>query len=150
MDKQPTPTSLPDCIGKVILIVDENRGMQELLSLILEQEGLYQVSHVSRAAQALPVAHAIHPDLLIIAYELADRTGLQLYRQLQACQEQQNTPCIFLSAPLALPELQFYPFWNVQEPFRLDDLLKTTQQALSISALLEKGKQGGNKEGIET
>jgi len=80
-----------------ILVVDDDRGIQELVAVNLSQAG-----HIVQVADDAEIAHAFVreelPDLMLIDWMLPGMSGLQLARQLRADQRTAALPLIMLTA----------------------------------------------------
>ena len=77
-----------------ILIVEDEATVAEVVARYLAREG-YTVRRVADGAQALPVARAFRPDLVILDIMLPHRSGMEICRELRA---QGNTAIIMLTA----------------------------------------------------
>ena len=77
-----------------ILIVEDEATVAEVVARYLAREG-YTVRRVADGAQALPVARAFRPDLVILDIMLPHRSGMEICRELRA---QGTTPIIMLTA----------------------------------------------------
>jgi len=66
----------------VVLVVDDERGMRETISDILQPEGL-DVRTASSGADALRVRREAEPALAVVDYRLPDVTGMELAVQLK-------------------------------------------------------------------
>lgn len=64
-----------------ILLIENDPGLLEMLTLILEQEG-YRVSHYTCAEHALRI-ESESPDIAILDYRLPGMDGLALLEQLR-------------------------------------------------------------------
>ena len=79
-----------------ILVVDDDDSIREFVAMALEDEG-YQVVTASQGAQALQVAAATPPDLILLDMRMPVMDGWEfarIYRQ-QSCP---HAPIIILSA----------------------------------------------------
>lgn len=111
-----------------LFIVAEDKGMREMLTALLKTEGFERVLAFSSKIDILNMAEAVIPDVYIIDYECPGMTGLELYEQLLA--KGGYVPCIFLNAPPSLLEWKHRPIWNLEEPFRIGELLAYVRDAL--------------------
>jgi cobalt-zinc-cadmium efflux system membrane fusion protein len=115
----------------VILAVDDDDVLRQVLGRVLTRAG-HKVYTAAGVAQALDVAKQHPPDLALVDLSLPDGDGVELGRQLQACQA--GLPLILLTAyPLRLrdnPELA-RPFARVlTKPADLDELRDAVAKAL--------------------
>ncbi|HHX74470.1 MAG: response regulator transcription factor [Firmicutes bacterium] len=79
--------------GERILIVDDEKEISELVRLYLEREG-YEVLVAGTGQQALDLAFAQNPDLIILDIVLPDLDGYTVCRELRT---RSTAPIIFLS-----------------------------------------------------
>ena len=71
-----------------VLIVDDNGTFLGAARALLEREGLCVVGVASTAAEALPLAAELQPDVVLVDIALAGESGFELTRRLA----QQNRP----------------------------------------------------------
>ncbi len=74
-----TPSSSAE---KLVLVVDDDRGVRELLQIILQKEG-FRSDSAEDGAEALEKARALHPDLILLDLMLPKANGLEIVRELQ-------------------------------------------------------------------
>lgn len=115
-----------------LFVVAEEKGIRDTLTAILQTEGFEHVLAFAHAADVLQMAEAVIPDVYIIEYDFPGMTGLQLYEQLQATGP--YVPCIFLDAPVSLIEWNHRLVWNLDEPFRIGELLNCVRNALHYAS----------------
>lgn len=111
-----------------IFIVAEDRGLREMLTALLKTEDFERILAFSHTTDILNMAEAVIPDVYIIDYDCPGMTGFELYGQLQA--KSGYVPCIFLDAPASLVEWNHRPVWNLEEPFRISEVLGCVRDAL--------------------
>lgn len=80
-----------------ILIVEDEPGMIELLTVALEDEG-YEISIASNGEQGLKKVDDEEPDLIISDVMMPDMNGYDFCQQLRANPKTTATPFIFLTA----------------------------------------------------
>ncbi|MHB0996744.1 MAG: response regulator [Elusimicrobiales bacterium] len=78
MENQPPSSSAE----KLVLVVDDDRGVRELLQIILQKEG-FRSESAEDGAEALEKARALHPDLILLDLMLPKANGLEIVRELQ-------------------------------------------------------------------
>jgi CheY-like chemotaxis protein len=64
------------------LIIDDNESFVEIVSGLLEQEGLSVVGVASTCADALRLFEAVRPDVVLVDIFLGEESGLKLARRL--------------------------------------------------------------------
>lgn len=81
----------------VIVVVEDNQDINDLLSLILEEEG-YQVISVTDGLAALAAAREHRPDLITLDLALPGKDGWAVARELQEDPVTENIPILVISA----------------------------------------------------
>ena len=81
----------------LIVVVEDNRDINDLLSLILEEEG-YRVVSVTDGREALEAAREHKPDLITLDLALPGKDGWALARELQEDPTTENIPILVISA----------------------------------------------------
>ena len=125
---------------KQILIVEDHPESEELLRMILEDEG-YRVQSVETGCEAIRKivsaskngSSAFRPDLILLDLRLPDMNGVDVIKELRKCQTE-VPPVIFLSAdpPKALSEAaNSVGASAVRKPFEFDDLFRAIRIALA-------------------
>jgi len=87
---------------KRVLIVEDNPTSMDFLRELVEAEG-YRVLAATTGSEALSVAGAEHPDLILMDIQLPGIDGLTVTRALKAQQGTKEIPIVGISA-YALPE----------------------------------------------
>lgn len=67
---------------KLILVVDDDRGVRELLQIILQREG-FRTEVAEEGAEAIQKARSCAPDLILLDLMLPKANGLEVVRELQ-------------------------------------------------------------------
>ncbi|MGO8685078.1 MAG: response regulator [Thermoleophilia bacterium] len=80
-----------------ILVVDRDANAQRLVAADLEGEG-YSIVRAATGEQAVRMACAHPPDLIILEQTLPDRTGLDVRRTLQQAAKTRDISCLVLNA----------------------------------------------------
>ena len=94
-----------------ILMVDDDRDLQEVLRILLEGEG-YRVFSAFRGPDGLELADRERPDLILLDVMMPDATeGFHVVWQLRGREEAyfQEVPVIMLTAIHQRTALRFYP-----------------------------------------
>lgn len=82
---------------KKILVVDDDPGILDALSVILEDSG-YQVNATPRGEDTLSRTASFHPDLILLDVLLSGSDGRQICRQLKSDSATSHIPVIMISA----------------------------------------------------
>jgi two-component system, OmpR family, alkaline phosphatase synthesis response regulator PhoP len=80
-----------------ILVVDDEADIRELVRLNLAREG-YEVLECESGEQALSLAHAQTPDLVVLDLMLPGMDGLEVCRKLKTDPKTAPTPIVILTA----------------------------------------------------
>jgi DNA-binding response OmpR family regulator len=113
---------------KCILIVDDEHRIGKILALSLRLSG-YEAISVNSGAEALEIAEAQNPDLMLLDIVMPDMNGFQVLERLRSFSK---LPVIAFSArsengPKAL-ELGANSF--VAKPFKVDDMVMRVKRIL--------------------
>jgi DNA-binding response OmpR family regulator len=110
--------------GKKVLVVDDDDGIRDAVSLILEEEG-YIVACASRGEEIYDAVQDFKPDIILLDVLISGSDGRILCRQLKQKEESKNIPVIMISAhPSAAAAVQHCGAdMFVAKPFDLDTLL---------------------------
>lgn len=79
-----------------ILLVEDDDGWRQLITRWLEARGC-AVSSCARAADALPLARRVKPELAILDYELGDAKGTAVCAALRAEPGLERVPIVILT-----------------------------------------------------
>ena len=114
---------------KTILVVDDELGSAEVLSLILEEEG-YRAFCAVNGQLALAQAREVVPDLVIVDYMMPLMNGAEFARALRADPQFAHTKIILNSG---LPELAIRDQFEgydafLRKPFKVETLLTLVRQ----------------------
>ncbi len=117
--------------GPRVLVVDDEAGITELVSMALRYEGLtVEVAHTGR--DALRVVGEFHPHLLVLDVMLPDFDGFEVIRRLSG--DQPRVPVIFLTARDGLEDkLRGFTLGGddyITKPFSVEELVVRTRAVL--------------------
>lgn len=116
-----------------ILIVDDEIGVRELLSEVLQDEG-YSISLAENASQARDLHQAKRHDLILLDIWMPDTDGVTLLKE-WAAQQQLSAPVIMMSGhatiETAVEATRIGATDFLEKPIALNKLLQTVQLALS-------------------
>ena len=85
-------------MGKRVLVVDDDRVIQQLLEVNLELEGYEVVATAADGKEALQKISELKPDLVILDIMMPKMDGLEVCRRLRADPDLAKIPVILLSA----------------------------------------------------
>ncbi len=116
-----------------ILIVDDEIGVRELLSEVLQDEG-YSVSLAENAAQARDLHLSKRHDLVLLDIWMPDMDGVSLLKE-WAAQQKLTTPVIMMSGhatiETAVEATRIGAIDFLEKPIALTKLLQTIESALT-------------------
>ncbi|WVN41819.1 response regulator [beta proteobacterium MWH-UniP1] len=119
-----------------ILIVDDEIGVRELLSEVLQDEG-YAVSLAENAAQARDLHSTKHHDLVLLDIWMPDMDGVSLLKE-WAAQQRLTVPVIMMSGhatiETAVEATRIGAIDFLEKPIALTKLLQTIESALTRQA----------------
>lgn len=85
--------------NSTILVVDDNKDIRDLITLILEDEG-FTVIAVAGGEAALDSMHATHSDLVLLDIMMPEMSGYEVLRKIRADKESSinQTPVLMITA----------------------------------------------------
>lgn len=119
---------------KKILVVDDDEGILEALSFILEDSG-YVVEKTADGKVAPKKALSFQPDLIILDYLLSGIDGLTVCKKIKSDIKTKNIPIILISAnPNAKKVIKKCGVNDfIEKPFDIDKLLKKVEVIIKTS-----------------
>ncbi|MGH2784441.1 MAG: response regulator transcription factor [Actinomycetota bacterium] len=84
--------------GKGVLVVDDDRVIQQLLEVNLELEGYQVVGTASDGREAIALAEKLKPDLILLDIMMPKMDGLEVCRHLKSDPNLAKIPVVLLSA----------------------------------------------------
>ena len=119
---------------KRILICDDDPVILRLLQVNLELEG-YDVLLAHHGEQAIEVATAEHPDLVILDIMMPKLDGYQTCERLKANDETKEIPVVFLSAKAQQTDIDRGKEFGVADyltkPFDPNDLIDVVERLIN-------------------
>jgi CheY-like chemotaxis protein len=108
-----------------VLVVDDDAGISAVIQVALEDEG-YQV-YTAVNGEAVHVAHAVQPDLILLDLMMPGMDGVEVSRRLRADPSTAPIPIVAMSAHGRLQATAGVMAANdrLPKPFTLDDLYAT-------------------------
>ena len=117
-----------------ILVVDDSLTIRRALELILEPEG-YELRLAASGKEALEIAHAFDPELILLDYVLPDMRGPDVCAALEEIPHTQNTPVVLVSAKGTSIRQAYQDARNVvsyiTKPFKPQVILSVVAHALA-------------------
>ena len=119
---------------KRILICDDDPAILRVLQVNLEVEG-YETLLAHHGEEALEVANAEKPDLIILDIMMPRLDGYQTCERLKAADETKDIPVVFLSAKAQASDIEKGKTYGVADyltkPFDPDTLVETIERLLA-------------------
>ena len=116
-----------------VLIVDDDKVIQQLLEVNLELEG-YEIAKASDGEEALQQVEAFRPELVLLDVMMPKMDGREVCRRIKSNADTKGIPVIFLSARAQEMDvssgLELGASAYVTKPFDPVDLIETVQKVL--------------------
>ena len=84
--------------GKRVLVVDDDRVIQQLLEVNLELEGYQVAGTAADGREAIKMAEELKPDLILLDIMMPKMDGLEVCRHLKSDPKLAKIPIVLLSA----------------------------------------------------
>jgi two-component system response regulator PilR (NtrC family) len=125
-----------------ILVVDDERSMQEFLEIFLRDEG-YHVALAGGLREALGQLEADEFDLVISDIQMPDGSGLEVLRAAQASSPETLVIMItaFASTETALGAMKEGAYDYITKPFKVDEIRIVVEKALEKKVLASENRR---------
>ena len=128
-------------VGMKVLIVDDIAESNDVLAITLESEG-YEVAAAMSGEEALQIAEAYLPDLVLMDVRMGGIDGFDTCRRLKNNKVTSNIPVIFITASARTKDIEEGFSCGgvdyVTKPFRQGEVLARVRAHLHIRRLLER------------
>jgi two-component system nitrogen regulation response regulator NtrX len=128
-------------VEPVVLVVDDEEGIRESLSGVLEDEG-YRVVTSGTGEDALKMIQEQTPDLVILDVWLPNMDGIQALQEIKTFKR--DIPVIMISGhgtiEVAVKATRMGAYDFLEKPLSLERVLLSTKRALERSALERENK----------
>ena len=125
----------------LVLIVDDEEGIRESLSGVLEDEG-YRVVTAGTGEDALKMMQEQSPDLVILDVWLPNMDGIQALQEIKASKT--DIPVIMISGhgtiEVALKATRMGAYDFLEKPLSLERVILSTKRALERSAIEKENR----------
>lgn len=125
--------------GPRILVIDDEAGIVEMLTILFEKEG-YEVASARSAGDGMKRLEVFDPDLVLTDYRMPDGTGLDVLKRVRELAP--DTPVVMITAytstKTAIEALKAGAYDYVSKPFDVDELKHTVERALERKRLSEE------------
>ena len=134
------PKNLADNAGmasetqRVILVVDDEEGLREGLSHLLEDEG-YRVLCASTGEQAFEIVRQTHVDLVLTDMKMPGMNGIELLKKVRAIRQEIGVIILtgFGEIESYIEAMNFGAMEYVSKPFKVNELKFIVQKILNRS-----------------
>jgi two-component system nitrogen regulation response regulator GlnG len=121
-----------------LLVIDDEESVRYSFRRVFEGEGV-QVLTASTAAEGLAAIREHDPDVVVLDLQLPDRSGLELFKDVQA--QDSKRPVIFItahgSADTAIETMKMGAFDYLVKPVDLDRLSQVLARAFEAARLMQ-------------
>ena len=125
----------------LILLVEDEPALLESYGEVVEEMG-HQVCKASSGTQAIEVARAERPDLIVTDYMMPGRTGVDLIRALRIEPTLKHVPVVLISAARPREAEEAWRF--LHKPITIDDLERAIRDGLEASVATSGGGRPTN------
>ncbi|HBV99290.1 MAG: transcriptional regulator [Peptococcaceae bacterium BICA1-7] len=137
---------------RLVLVVDDEIGVQEALRDILEDSG-YRVECASSGEEGLKKIEALNPDAALLDIRMPGMDGIQLLGALS--QKGINVPVILITAygstQTTIEAMKLGAFDYLMKPLKVKEILDSVAKAVEIKILMDRsGGQRGDGEEIDS
>ncbi len=127
---------------KKVLVVDDEIHIVHVVAIKLRNNG-FDVITAANGAEALQLALAEMPDIIVTDFQMPVMTGLELVENIRQNEQTRNIPVILLTArSFAMEDEQRENLQIAQclsKPFSPKELLRSIEDVLYQKALVEQG-----------
>jgi len=127
----------PNEIGQSVLVIDNSRTVQKLITLALNRSG-YTVSAVSDGMEALSCLNDVKPDLIFIEINLPHMDGYQVCKIIKSHGLMKHVPIVMLSGKDGLVDKVRSKMaganGHISKPFAANELVDAAQRYASSNA----------------
>jgi len=120
---------------KKILIVEDNPDLLKVLQLLLKDS--FESIPVMKGAQAVDIATAERPDLILLDIVLPDMSGLEIARRMRQNPKTQSTPILAMTAKVSRIDEEDCILSGcddfIAKPFTFEQLLPRIEKLLNQS-----------------
>jgi two-component system phosphate regulon response regulator PhoB len=118
---------------KHVLVAEDDHDIMDLVLAILEDEG-FQVSGAV-GAETLDRARRLHPDLILLDYQMPGMDGITIAQRLKASPETAGIPIIAMTAAGRAPTIchEMDAAGCLGKPFDIDHLLDTCARLIHMT-----------------
>jgi len=128
-----TPTEKTHTEKKTVLVIEDDRDMNELMCAILEKSGYRSISAFDWES-AYKIMSGDHPDLILLDFMLPDANGSEVCRNISKNEKLKDVPVIVVSSlrdlPVKMSSLVAGAIRFINKPFSYDELIFEVERAI--------------------
>lgn len=123
-------------MSKKIIVLDDDRGILEVVKIILEEKG-YQVMTINNGLSIQNKIIEYQPDLILMDIWMAGIDGRSITKNLKAQEHTKNIPIIILSALSDVGKIAKESGADgfLQKPFNIEELV------ISVEKIIKKSRE---------
>ena len=125
--------------GPHLLVVDDEAGIREMLTIVFQKEG-YRVSAARGCVEGLALLDGEAPDLVLTDLKMPDGTGFDILKKVR--DSHRDTPVVMITAysstKTAVDALKQGAYDYIAKPFDVDELKHVVARALERKRLVEE------------
>lgn len=124
-------SATPKGRGKIILVIDEGRGLGEFVFSALKTEGPYQPLLARDGSQALELITTVVPDLFVFHEDLPDIDGFELAERIWAREALQQIPILLMRMDNFKISSEQGHLVPLEIPFELEEFFQIVQSLVA-------------------
>lgn len=116
--------------SKKILVADDDQSILDVLKLMLEQVGGYEVETTTDGESVLRLNEEEYPDLILLDLWMSGIDGSEVCRSLKADEKTKHLPLIIFSANRDVKDISQKAGADdfIAKPFQMSDLLEKVER----------------------
>ncbi|MFZ5642720.1 MAG: sigma-54-dependent transcriptional regulator [Bacillota bacterium] len=126
-------------MSRLVLVVDDERSVQEALRDILEDSG-YRVECASGGQEALEKMDALNPSAVLLDIKMPDMDGIRVMEAVN--QQGKNLPIILITAygstETTIEAMKLGAFDYLMKPLKVKEMLEVVAKAVEIKELMDR------------
>ncbi len=128
-------------MGRKVLIIDDEEGIRNILSVVLEDSG-FTVESASNGKEGLERVKKFNPEIVLLDQKLPDKDGIEILKEIKESMPLTNVIILtaYGSIRSAIEATRLGAFDYLTKPVDNDELILTIRRAIEISELREEVK----------
>lgn len=133
-------------MSKMVLVVDDERSVQEALRDILEDSG-YVVECASDGRKCLEMIDRLNPDAVLLDIRMPEMDGIETLEIIN--RRGQSVPVIIITAygstETTIEAMKLGAFDYIMKPIKVNEMLEIVKKAIDVKELVHRSGQGDIK-----